>query len=72
MSDEVRQLIIVPLELDTLEVKDLRCLRAAQGYAELGMYTEADAEIAKLSRTCRVFRLLHAQSLCRRGREELG
>jgi hypothetical protein len=56
MNHEVRELI-VPLQLDVSELNDLRCLRAAEGYAELGMYDEADAEIAKVSPTCRLFRL---------------
>ena len=57
MNDEVRGLL-VPLELDASELNDLRCLRAAEGYAELGMYEEADAEIGKLSPRCRLFHLL--------------
>ena len=57
MNHEARKLI-VPLQLDVSELNDLRRLRAAEGYAELGMYDEADAEIAKVSPTCRIFRLL--------------
>jgi hypothetical protein len=57
MNHEVKRLI-VPLQLDASELNDLRCLRAAEGYAELGMYDEAEAEIAKVSPTSRVFRLL--------------
>ena len=56
MNHEVKE-VIVPLQLDVSELKDLRRLRAAQGYTELGMYDEADAEIAKVSPTCRLFRL---------------
>jgi len=56
MNQEVRELN-VPLQLDLSELNDLRCLRAAEGYAELGMYDEANAEIAKVSPTCRLFRL---------------
>jgi hypothetical protein len=57
MNHEVRELI-VPLQLDVSELNDLRCLRAAEGYAELGMCEEANAEIAKVSPTSRLFRLL--------------
>jgi hypothetical protein len=57
MNHEVTRLI-VPLQLDGSELNDLRCLRAAEGYAELGMYDEADAEFAKVSPTSRLFRLL--------------
>jgi hypothetical protein len=57
MNHEVRRLI-VPLRLDVSELNDLRCLRAAEGYAELGMYDEADAEIAKVSPTSRLLRLV--------------
>jgi hypothetical protein len=57
MNHEVRRLI-VPLQLDASELNDLRYLRAAEGYAELGMYDEADAEIAKVSPTSRLFRLV--------------
>jgi hypothetical protein len=57
MNHEVRELI-VPLQLDVSELNDLRCLRAAEGYVELGMYDEANAEIAKVSPTCRLLRLL--------------
>ena len=62
MNHEVRGLF-VPLELDASELNDLRCLRAAEGYAELGMYDEADAEIEKLSPTCRLFRLFLCSKL---------
>jgi hypothetical protein len=62
MNHEVRELI-VPLQLDVSELNDLRCLRAAEGYAELGMYDEADAEIAKVSPTCRLFRLFVCANL---------
>ena len=57
MNHEARELI-VPLQLDASDLNDLRCLRAAEGYAELGMDDEADAEIAKVSPSSRVFRLL--------------
>lgn len=56
MDHETRELRL-PLQLDVSELGDLRCLRAAAGYAELGMFDEARAEIAKLSPTCRLFRL---------------
>jgi hypothetical protein len=56
MSHQVRE-VIAPLQADASELNDLRCLRAAEGYAELGMYDEADAEIQKLSPNCRLFRL---------------
>jgi len=56
MNHEARELS-VPLQLDVSELNDLRCLRAAEGYAELGMYDEANAEIAKVNPTCRLFRL---------------
>lgn len=59
----MRQLIIVPLELDGSEVNDLRRVKAAQGYAELGMYDEADEEIAKISPNCRIFRLFLCSQL---------
>jgi len=62
MNHEVRELI-VPLQLDVSELNDLRCLRAAEGYAELGMYDEADAEIAKISPTSRLFRLFVCANL---------
>ena len=62
MNHEVRELI-VPLQLDVSELNDLRCLRAAEGYAELGMYDEADAEIAKISPTSRLFRLFVCTNL---------
>jgi hypothetical protein len=62
MNHEVRELI-VPRQLDVSELNDLRCLRAAEGYAELGMYEEADAEIKKLSPTCRLFRLFVCANL---------
>ena len=62
MNDEVRGLW-VHLELDASELNDLRCLRAAEGYAELGMYDEADAEIEKLSPTCRLFHLFLCANL---------
>jgi hypothetical protein len=56
MNHEVKELIM-PLEVELSELNDLRCLRAAEGYTELGMYDEADAEIAKVNPTCRIFRL---------------
>jgi hypothetical protein len=56
MNHEVKELIM-PLEVEVSELNDLRCLRAAEGYTELGMYDEADAEIAKVNPTCRIFRL---------------
>jgi len=56
MNHETRELIL-PLRLDVSELGDLRCLRAAAGYAELGIFDEANAEIAKLNPTCRLFRL---------------
>jgi hypothetical protein len=56
MNHETKELIL-PLQLDVSESGDLRCLRAAAGYAELGMFDEAKAEIAKLNPTCRLFRL---------------
>jgi hypothetical protein len=56
MNHEVKDLIM-PLEVEVSELNDLRCLRAAEGYTELGMYDEADAEIAKVNPTCRIFRL---------------
>ena len=56
MNGETRELTL-PLQLDVSELADLRCLRAAAGYAELGMFDEARAEIAKLSPSCRLFRL---------------
>ena len=62
MNHETRELIL-PLRLDVSELGDLRCLRAAEGYAELGMYDEADAEIAKISPTCRLFRLFVCANL---------
>ena len=62
MNHEVRELI-VPLQLDVSELNDLRCLRAAEGYAELGMYDEADAEIAKIRPTSRLFRLFVCANL---------
>jgi hypothetical protein len=55
MNHEARELI-APLQVEVSELNDLRCLRAAEGYAELGMYDEADAEIAKVSPTSRIFR----------------
>ena len=36
MNYEARELS-VPLQLDVSELNDLRCLRGAEGYAELGM-----------------------------------
>ena len=45
------------LQVEVSELNDLRCLEAAEGYIELGMYDEADAEIAKVNPTCRIFRL---------------
>ena len=56
MNHETRELTL-PLQLDVSELGDLRCLRAAAGYAELGMFDEAKAEIAKLNPTSRLFRL---------------
>ena len=56
MNHEVRGWT-VPLELDVSELNDLRHLRAAEGYAELGMYAEADAEIQKVTPTSRLLRL---------------
>ena len=56
MNHEVRELIM-PLQVEVSELNDLRCLQAAEGYIELGMYDEADAEIAKVNPTCRIFRL---------------
>ena len=56
MYHETREFIL-PLRLDVSELGDLRCLRAAAGYAELGMFDEARAEIAKLNPSCRLFRL---------------
>ena len=55
MNHEARELIMPP-QVDASELNDLRCLRAAEGYVELGMYDEADAEIAKVNPTCRIFR----------------
>ena len=48
MNHEVRELIM-PLQVEVSELNDLRCLQAAEGYIELGMYDEADAETAKVS-----------------------
>ena len=62
MNHEARELS-VPLQLDVSELNDLRCLRAAEGYTELGMYDEADAEIAKISPTSRLFRLFVCANL---------
>jgi hypothetical protein len=56
--------LMEPLELDASELNDLRCLRAAEGYAELGMYDEAAAEIENLSATCRLFRLFFMLKPC--------
>lgn len=56
MNYEARELVL-PLQLHVSELGDLRCLRAAEGYAELGMLEEAKAEIAKVNPTCRLFRL---------------
>lgn len=56
MNHEVKELIM-PLQAEVSELNDLRCLQAAEGYVELGMYDEADAEIAKVNPTCRIFRL---------------
>src|SRR5438552_3984342 len=64
MNGEVRGLL-VPLELDASELNDLRCLRAAEGYAELGMYEEADAELESLVRGAGCFICYCAQALCR-------
>jgi len=47
----------IEFEEEVSELNDLRCLEAAEGYIELGMYDEADAEIAKVNPTCRIFRL---------------
>ena len=62
MNHEARELI-VSLQLDVSELNDLRCLRAAEGYAVLGMYDEANAEIAKVNPTCRLFRLFAGAKL---------
>ena len=56
MNHEVRELIM-PLQVEVSELNDLRCLEAAEGYIQLGMYDEADAEIAKVKPICRIFRL---------------
>jgi hypothetical protein len=56
MNHEVRELI-TPLQVEVSELNDLRCLEAAEGYIQLGMYDEADAEIATVNPTCRIFRL---------------
>ena len=56
MNHEVRELSML-VQVEVREVNDLRCLQAAEGYIELGMYDEADAEIAKVNPTCRIFRL---------------
>ena len=56
MNHEVRELIM-PLQVEVSELNDLRCLQAAEGYIELGMYDEADAEIAKVNPPCRIFHL---------------
>jgi hypothetical protein len=56
MNHEVRELSML-LQVEVWEVNDLRCLQAAEGYIELEMYDEADAEIAKVNPTCRIFRL---------------
>jgi len=56
MNHEVRELIM-PLQVEVSELNDLRCLEAAEGYIQLGMYDEADAEIAKVNPICRIFRL---------------
>jgi len=56
MNHETRELAL-PLRLDVSELGDLRRLRAAAGYAELWMFDEAKAEIAKLNPSCRLFRL---------------
>ena len=56
MNHETRELAL-PLRLDVSELGDLRCLRAAAGYAELRMFDEVKAEIAKLSPSSRLFRL---------------
>jgi hypothetical protein len=70
MNHEVRELIM-PLQVEGSELNDLRCLRAAEGYIELGMYDEADAEIAKVNPTCRIFRLfLCAQIISLRRSDE--
>jgi hypothetical protein len=62
MNHELRGWM-APLEPDASELNDLRHLRAAEGYAELGMYAEADDEIEKLNPTCRVFRLFLCSNL---------
>ena len=46
MNHEVRELIM-PLQVEVSQLNDLRCLQAAEGYIELGMYDEADAENCK-------------------------
>ena len=56
MNHEVKELIM-PLQAEVSKLNDLRCLQAAEGYTELGMYDEADAEIAKVNPTCRILRL---------------
>lgn len=70
MNHEMSDLIM-PLQTEVSELNDLRCLQAAEGYTELGMYDEADAEIAKVNPTCRIFRLfLCAQIISLRRSDE--
>jgi hypothetical protein len=42
----MRGIIIQSISLEELQV--LRCLRAVEGYADLGMFQEADAELSQL------------------------
>ena len=42
----MRGFIIRSISLEELQA--LRCLRAAEGYADLGMFEEADAELCQL------------------------
>jgi hypothetical protein len=57
-NSEMRALVI------TLSLDDLRCLAAAEGYIELGMFEEALAELQRASARCHKIPLVQTLELC--------
>jgi hypothetical protein len=48
----------------SLPINDLRCLAAAEGYVELGMYEEALIELQDASAQCHELPLVQTLELC--------
>jgi len=48
----------------SLPLKDLQHLTAAEGYIELGMYEEADAELQETSPLCHELPVIRTMEIC--------